>query len=77
MRQLLTYIVTSAFIGAFLSVPLVHADTAYEYVDIYGNIRTEVASTPTEAINQAELRDPDSGVMLVEENADLDEDLFK
>lgn len=39
-------------------------EEAYMYVDIYGNFRQEVAETPTEAILEAEGRDPNSGVIL-------------
>lgn len=39
----------------------------YAYVDVNGNIQTEVAGTPTEAIVEADARAYDSGVMVISE----------
>lgn len=39
----------------------------YLYVDAYGNLQSEVAGTPVDAINEADNRKYDSGVMVVTE----------
>lgn len=56
---------------AAAAIPLVTlADADFEtylYVDVHGGIQTEDAATPAQAMNQAEDRDPNSGVMLIEE----------
>ena len=50
---------------AFAGLGLVaFADEVYWYVDVNGNLRTEVADNPTQAIATAENIHPNSGVML-------------
>ncbi len=47
------------------AVAVDNQDEMYGYVDINGNLQTEVAETPREAINEAERIAPHSGVILI------------
>lgn len=52
-------------------VMLGNGQEVYGYVDIYGNLQTELASTPQEALLEADNKMPHTGVILMSEFSDL------
>lgn len=76
-KLLLGFFVLALVGFGLYSVDLAYAEdeNAYLYVDIYGNLQTEVAKTPTEAIIDAENRTEHSGVVIVDQTPDTSDTL--